>query len=88
MYKWAVRWMIRRNLDALRQGDPGPLLAGYADDAVLANEWCVGLDDAVEGERHVRERHDLVDDWFERHEVDGQDRLVARGRSVPRGNTR
>ncbi|HEY5025369.1 MAG TPA: nuclear transport factor 2 family protein [Acidimicrobiales bacterium] len=35
MYKWAVRWMIRRNLDALRQGDPGPLLAGYADDAVL-----------------------------------------------------
>lgn len=35
MYKWAVRWMIRRNLDALRQGDPGPLLAGYADNAVL-----------------------------------------------------
>ena len=35
MYKWAVRWMIRRNLDALRRGDPGPLLAGYADDAVL-----------------------------------------------------
>ena len=35
MYKWAVRWMIRRNLKALRQGDPGPLLASYADDAVL-----------------------------------------------------
>lgn len=35
MYKWAVRWMIRRNLEALRRGDPGPLLAGYADDAVL-----------------------------------------------------
>jgi len=35
MYKWAVRWMIRRNVRALRQGDPGPLLAGYADDAVL-----------------------------------------------------
>jgi ketosteroid isomerase-like protein len=27
--------MIRRNLAALRRGDPGPLLAGYADDAVL-----------------------------------------------------
>jgi ketosteroid isomerase-like protein len=35
VYKWAVRWMIRRNLEALRGGDPGPLLAGYADDAVL-----------------------------------------------------
>jgi ketosteroid isomerase-like protein len=27
--------MIRRNVRALRSGDPGPLLAGYADDAVL-----------------------------------------------------
>src|ERR1700689_4751870 len=35
MYKWAVRWMIRRNLAALRGGDPAPLLAGYAPDAVL-----------------------------------------------------
>ena len=35
MYKSAVRWMIRRNVAALRAGDPGPLLAGYADDAVL-----------------------------------------------------
>jgi ketosteroid isomerase-like protein len=35
MYKAAVRWMIRRNVAALRRGDPGPLLAGYSDDAVL-----------------------------------------------------
>jgi ketosteroid isomerase-like protein len=35
MYKAAVRWMIRRNVAALTAGDPGPLLAGYADDAVL-----------------------------------------------------
>jgi ketosteroid isomerase-like protein len=35
MYKSAVRWMIRRNIRALNAGDPGPLLAGYADDAVL-----------------------------------------------------
>ncbi len=35
MYKSAVRRMIRRNVEALRRGDPGPLLAGYADDAVL-----------------------------------------------------
>lgn len=35
MYKAAVRWMIRRNVAALRDGDVGPTLAGYADDAVL-----------------------------------------------------
>ena len=35
MYKAAVRWMIRRNVAALRNGDLAPLLAGYADDAVL-----------------------------------------------------
>jgi ketosteroid isomerase-like protein len=35
MYKWAVRRMIRRNVEALGRGDPGPVLAGYADDAVL-----------------------------------------------------
>ena len=35
MYKAAVRWMIRRNVRALASGDPGPLLASYADDAVL-----------------------------------------------------
>ena len=27
--------MIRRGVTALRQGDPGPLLAGYAENAVL-----------------------------------------------------
>jgi ketosteroid isomerase-like protein len=35
MYKMAVRWMIRRNVRALRRGDPRPLLASYADNAVL-----------------------------------------------------
>jgi ketosteroid isomerase-like protein len=35
MYKAAVRWMIRRNVQALRAGNPEPLIAGYADDAVL-----------------------------------------------------
>jgi ketosteroid isomerase-like protein len=35
MYKAAVRWMIRRNVRALRSGDLRPILAGYADDAVL-----------------------------------------------------
>jgi ketosteroid isomerase-like protein len=35
MYKWAVRWMIRRNVRALDRGDAGPLLASYADEAVL-----------------------------------------------------
>jgi ketosteroid isomerase-like protein len=35
MYKTAVRSMIRRNVRALRNGDLGPLMAGYADDAVF-----------------------------------------------------
>jgi ketosteroid isomerase-like protein len=35
VYKAAVRWMIRRNVATLNSGDVGPLLAGYADDAVL-----------------------------------------------------
>jgi ketosteroid isomerase-like protein len=35
VYKWAIRRQIRRNVAALRGGDPAPLLAGYADDAVL-----------------------------------------------------
>jgi ketosteroid isomerase-like protein len=35
MYKWAIRRQIRRNVAALAAGDPGPVLAGYADDAVL-----------------------------------------------------
>jgi len=35
MYKWAVRRMIRRNVNALRHGDLRPLLAGYSDQAVL-----------------------------------------------------
>ena len=35
MYKSAVRWKIRRNVRALSRGDPKPLLAGYADDALL-----------------------------------------------------
>jgi ketosteroid isomerase-like protein len=43
MYKATVRWMIRRNLRRLNQGDHGPALAMYADDATLAfpgdNSW-------------------------------------------------
>jgi ketosteroid isomerase-like protein len=35
MYKAAVRRMIRRNAGELARGDLGPLLSGYADDAVL-----------------------------------------------------
>jgi ketosteroid isomerase-like protein len=35
MYKATIRWMIRRNVRALARGDPGPLLSGYASEAVL-----------------------------------------------------
>jgi ketosteroid isomerase-like protein len=43
MYKATVRWMIRRNLRRLNQGDYRPALAMYAEDATLAfpgdNTW-------------------------------------------------
>ena len=35
MYKALIRSRIRRSVQALGDGDPGPLLAGFADDAVL-----------------------------------------------------
>jgi uncharacterized protein (TIGR02246 family) len=35
MYKAMVRRMVRQNVRALADGDPGPLLAGFAEDAVL-----------------------------------------------------
>jgi ketosteroid isomerase-like protein len=35
MYQAAVRFMIRRNVRALRRGDTRPLLASYAKDATL-----------------------------------------------------
>lgn len=35
MYKFAVRRMIRRNIEALSRGQTDALLAGYAEDAVL-----------------------------------------------------
>jgi ketosteroid isomerase-like protein len=35
MYATAVRWMIRRNVQKVNNGDIGPMLCGYADDAVL-----------------------------------------------------
>lgn len=35
MYKAAVRHMIRRNVAAINEGNVGPTLSGYAQDAVL-----------------------------------------------------
>ncbi len=43
MYKSAVRWMVRRNIDQLNRGNYQPTLAMFADDATLAfpgdNTW-------------------------------------------------
>lgn len=36
MYKAAVRWMIGRNIDALNDGRHEPVLAAFAEDAILA----------------------------------------------------
>jgi len=35
MYKWAVRYQIRQGVKALAAGNPEPLIAGFADDAVF-----------------------------------------------------
>jgi ketosteroid isomerase-like protein len=35
MYATAVRWMIRRGVERINKGDIGPMLASYANDAVL-----------------------------------------------------
>jgi ketosteroid isomerase-like protein len=35
MYKGAVRWLIKRNVRALSNGDIGPLASSYASDATL-----------------------------------------------------
>jgi ketosteroid isomerase-like protein len=43
MYKTAIRWMVRRNIEKLNAGDYQPTLATFARDAVLAfpgdNSW-------------------------------------------------
>jgi ketosteroid isomerase-like protein len=43
MLGWATRWMIRRNVRRLNDGDYAPLLSGYTKDAVLVfpgeNSW-------------------------------------------------
>jgi ketosteroid isomerase-like protein len=43
MYKAAIRWMVRRNIDHLNEGDYQPALAMFAKDAVLVfpgdNSW-------------------------------------------------
>lgn len=35
MYKYSVRWMIRRNVRALSRGEIDPLVSSYSHDAVL-----------------------------------------------------
>jgi|FLYL01.1.fsa_nt_gi ketosteroid isomerase-like protein len=35
MLGWIARWMIRRSIQRLNEGDSGPLLATYADDATI-----------------------------------------------------
>ena len=73
MYKALLRHRIRRSVQALRDGDPGPLVAGFADDAVLVfpgrSSWAGEYRGraAIEGFLHsflaaglVGEVHDIV----------------------------
>ena len=57
MYKAAVRWMIRRSIQRSTQGDYGPALAVFADDANLtfpgANSWSRQHREPAAGPRRV-----------------------------------
>jgi len=57
MYKASVRWLIRRNIGRLNQGDYAPTLAMFAEDATLAfpgdNTWSTMI-------RPVRKGRDAV----------------------------
>jgi ketosteroid isomerase-like protein len=54
---WAVRWMLQRSMRRLRDGDMGPLLAGYANDVHFTfpgeNSWKADLHGKEEVARWV-----------------------------------
>jgi hypothetical protein len=58
LYAWPVRSMLRRNLRRLRAGDPGPLLATYAEYISFVfpgrSSWAADLRGKDEVERWVR----------------------------------
>jgi ketosteroid isomerase-like protein len=61
MYKALARWMIRRNIDKLNAGDPGPVLAMYADDLEFSfpgdNSWATEFRGLQRGRQaHVTHR--------------------------------
>ena len=53
MYKATIRWMVRRNIRQLNEGNYGPALGMFADDAVLAfpgnNSWSNQIRPTVRG---------------------------------------
>ena len=57
-----------------------------ADDVGQPDEWRVRNYDAVVGECHVRQGHDLIHDRFVGHEIDRERRLIFGGRLVRGGN--
>ena len=72
LYALAVRSMLRRNLGRLWAGDPGPLLATYADDVHFVfpgrSSWAADLRGRDEVERWLR-RFLRVGLQFEVHEI-------------------
>jgi len=58
LYAWSVRYMLRRNLRRLRDGDIGPLFGTYSDDVRFVfpgrNSWAGDYQGRDEVERWVR----------------------------------
>lgn len=75
MYKAAVRWMIRRNIDRLNAGDYRPALAMYADDLQFSfpgeNSWANEFHPVETGRSmHVTHRGRVEMERFLRRFVD------------------
>ena len=82
MYKAAVRWMIRRNIDKLNEGDAGPALKMYAPDVEFTfpgdNSWASEFRPVVAGRaRHVTHRgRDEMARFLERYVEAGLQMVV------------
>jgi hypothetical protein len=58
LYRWSVGALLRRNLRAMKAGDPGPTFATYAEDVRFVfpgrNSWTTDIRGREELERWVR----------------------------------
>ena len=63
LYRWSVGALLRRNLKAMKNGDPGPTFATYADDVHFVfpgrNSWSTDIRGRAELEQWVQRFVDI-----------------------------